>query len=109
MVKRYDFSAYESLDGLCVARDEVDDGNYTTHDDYAKLEAERDALQDEHARICLDWMSICGTQKKEIKELTAERDALRGALEAILNDCESVLEQFYPESIALARTALGGW
>ena len=40
-------------------------------------------------------------------KLEAERDALRGALEAILNDCESVLDQFYPESIALARTALG--
>ena len=41
-------------------------------------------------------------------KLEAERDALRGALKAILNDCESVLDQFYPESIALARTALGG-
>ena len=52
----------------------------------AELEAERDALQDEHAQICLDWMSICGTQKKEIKELTAERDALRGVLEEISHD-----------------------
>ena len=75
MVKRYE----HRHGGMMPVNREVD--TYVSSSDYAKLETERDELQDEHARICLDWMSICGTQKKEIKELTAERDRLRKALE----------------------------
>ena len=101
MVKRYE----HRHGGMMPVNREVD--TYVSSSDYAKLETERDELQDEHAQTCRGWMSICGTQENEIEALTAERDALRDALRSILNDCESVLDQFYPESIALARTALG--
>ena len=95
MVKRYGFDqAYTHPPLLFYAKP---DGNYTTHDDYAELEAERDVAK-----------QVGDVLKIRLDKVVAERDALREALKAILNDCESVLDQFYPESIALARTALGG-
>ena len=93
-----------------VRDDEI--GPFVFYTDYAKLEAERDELQDEHARICRGWMSICGTQENEIEALTAERDALRGVLEEISHDegrfglSASDMRELAKQ--VLARTALGG-
>ena len=80
MVKRYE----HRHGGMMPVNREVD--TYVSSSDYAKLEAERDALQDKHAQTCRGWMSICGTQENEIEALTAERDALRGVLEEISHD-----------------------
>ena len=76
-----------------VRDDEI--GPFVFYTDYATLKAERDRLKQSNA-----------DSQHDMDRLIAEREALREALRSILNDCESVLEQFYPESIIQARTAL---
>ena len=66
MVKRYEVNWH---DGEYLPY-ESDDGRFTLHTDYAKLEAERDRLKQSNA-----------DSQHDMDRLIAERDALRGALE----------------------------
>ena len=76
MVKRYGFDqAYTHPPLLFYAKP---DGNYTTHDDYAKLEAERDALRGVLEEISHDEgrFGLSASDMRELAKQVLARTAL---------------------------------
>lgn len=120
MVKRYDFDS-------CHNEIETSDGHYVTHDDYVKLEAERDDFENKFAYSLskIDKLekevdslhdeikrskAIAQTNRDSYAALTAERDRLREALVKIENQLHYVEGSYFHAcqiGRTLARTALG--